>query len=494
MTELPSQNILSNVDFATDVKSDRLDILWQVTLGISVAVLVLTFTFVLSAGLSPQIWVMMPLTMIIACIFTRALLKVQRYDYAALAYAIGGLAVVTVGLTDTNHISAVRIIPFMYVIVIFIAGLLLRPSLTFLFAFIASILTIVMPVLNYGIEVIDIYQVVAIILTLAAASLAAQVTGELYQVTEWALSNYQRERGSRIEIFEQREQVSRMLKRTEVLSERLQESNVQLEEAKTAAEAAKNFRGQFLANMSHELRTPLNAIIGFSETMLKFPMMYDNAELPEAYRADLVQINTSGQHLLTLINDILDLVRVDAGKLEIYMERVQLQPVIDAVIATANGLVANKPIELKLNLPDYLPDVWADQNRVRQVLLNLYSNSAKFTDSGEITLTIREIEDGVQFSLSDTGIGIKEDELGAIFEEFRQVSNTGGRDPRAGSGLGLAISRQLLELMNGSIWAESVYGQGSVFHFTLRPYRKGSGTTGILNALNEVDTVHEGNR
>jgi signal transduction histidine kinase len=482
MTELTPQNSLSNVDFATDVKSDRLDILWQVTLGISIAILVLTFTFVLSIGLSVQIWVMMPVTMIIACIITRGLLQAQHYNAAALAYAIGGMVVVSVGLTDTNHISAVRIIPFMYVIVIFMAGLLLRPSITFLFAFIASILTILIPTLNYNIEIIEVYQVVAIILTFTAALLAAQVTGELYQVTEWALSNYQRERGSRLEIFEHREELSRMLK----------ESNIQLEEAKTAAEAAKNFRGQFLANMSHELRTPLNAIIGFSETMLKFPMMYDNAELPEAYRSDLVQINTSGQHLLTLINDILDLVRVDAGKLEIYMERVQLQPVIDAVLATANGLVANKPIKLELNLPDHLPDVWADQNRVRQVLLNLYSNSAKFTDSGTITLTIEDMGDAVQFSLSDTGIGIRQEELGAIFEEFRQVSNTGGRDPRAGSGLGLAISRQLLELMNGDIWAESVYGEGSTFHFTLRAYRKGSGATGMLTALNEADIVHEG--
>lgn len=492
MTELPSQNALSNVDFATDVKSDRLEILWQVTLGISIAVLVLTFTFVLSAGLSPQIWVMMPVTMMIACLITRKLLRSGYYNGAALAYAIGGMAVVSVGLTDSSHLSAIRIIPFMYVIVIFMAGLLLRPSVTFMFAFVASVLTIILPVMTYDLQVIDIYQVIAIILTFTAALLAAQVTGELYQVTEWALSNYQRERGSRLEIFEHREELSRMLKRTEVLSERLQESNVQLEEAKTAAEAAKNFRGQFLANMSHELRTPLNAIIGFSETMLKFPMMYDNAELPEAYRSDLVQINTSGQHLLTLINDILDLVRVDAGKLEIYMERVQLQPVIDAVIATANGLVAHKPIQLVMNLPDQLPDVWADQNRVRQVLLNLYSNSAKFTDSGTITLTVREKEDAVQFSLSDTGIGIREEELGAIFEEFRQVSNTGGRDPRAGSGLGLAISRQLLELMNGDIWAESVHGEGSTFHFTLRPYRKGSGTTGMLNALNEAETIHEG--
>ncbi|PJF22552.1 MAG: hypothetical protein CUN56_05455 [Phototrophicales bacterium] len=323
-----------------------------------------------------------------------------------------------------------------------------------------------------------------------SASLAAQVTGELYAVTEWALLNYQRERNSNFELFESRNELRRSLKRSQVLGERLQEANRELEAAKEAAEAAKNFRGQFLANMSHELRTPLNAIIGFSETMLKFPMMYDDEPLPQAYHADLNQIYTSGQQLLHLINDILDLARVDAGKLEIYMQRVELNDVIQMVLATANGLIGSKPIELKTDLPSPLPDVWADEARVRQVLLNLYSNAVKFTEQGSITLKIQTTDEGVQFSVTDTGSGIPENQLEAIFEEFKQAEGSGGRDPRAGSGLGLAISRQLLGLMNGRIWAESKVGEGSTFHFVLQPYHKDKVTTMETTVIpNDTGTV-----
>jgi signal transduction histidine kinase len=132
-------------------------------------------------------------------------------------------------------------------------------------------------------------------------------------------------------------------------------------------------------------------------------------------------------------------------------------------------LVGNKPVRLETEIPDYLPEVWADEARVRQILLNLYSNAAKFTEQGFILLTAREYNDGVLISLRDTGIGISEDNLEVIFEEFKQAE-TGARDPRSGAGLGLAISRQLTTLMGGRIWVESQLGRGSAFHFTLQPY------------------------
>jgi signal transduction histidine kinase len=153
------------------------------------------------------------------------------------------------------------------------------------------------------------------------------------------------------------------------------------------------------------------------------------------------------------------------------MEQVDLQSLLVAVVSTAGGLVGNKPVRLETDIPDYLPDVWADEARVRQVLLNLYSNAAKFTESGSIRLNAREYNDGVLVSLSDTGIGISDDNLEVIFEEFKQAE-TGARDPRAGAGLGLAISRQLMTLMGGRIWVESEVGRGSTFHFTLQPYQE----------------------
>jgi signal transduction histidine kinase len=191
--------------------------------------------------------------------------------------------------------------------------------------------------------------------------------------------------------------------------------------------------------------------------------------LPDAYEADLQQIYTSGRQLLTLINDILDLAKVDAGKLDVRMGRVELDMLLQTIVATAGGLVANKPIRLQTDIPPYLPAVWADEARVRQVLLNLYSNAAKFTDRGSITLAAIAVDGGVQISLSDTGIGISQENLELIFEEFKQAE-TGGRDPRSGAGLGLAISRQLLTLMEGRIWAESEVGKGSTFYFVLQSY------------------------
>jgi signal transduction histidine kinase len=291
-------------------------------------------------------------------------------------------------------------------------------------------------------------------------------------VTEWALLNYQRERRTNNELFENRQQLEKTLKRSEALGDRLQQLNTDLEVARESAETAKNFRGQFLANMSHELRTPHNAIIGFSETMRKFPAMYDGVELPEAYEADMTQIYNSGKQLLTLINDILDLARIDAGKLEIRFEVVEVEPIVTMAISTAQGLIGAKPIKLTTDVITPMPYVMGDENRIRQVLLNLYSNAVKFTEKGEVKLSIRDTAEGIQFSVTDTGVGISEEELGSIFEEFRQASQISGRDPRTGSGLGLAISRQLVTMMNGQIWAESKVGEGSTFHFTLEPYRK----------------------
>jgi signal transduction histidine kinase len=304
-----------------------------------------------------------------------------------------------------------------------------------------------------------------------ATGLSAQVSGELYAVAEWALENYRKERHMTMALFESREALEKSLLRQRALTEQLQEINQELEQARQTAEDAKNFRGQFLANMSHELRTPLNAIIGFSQTMLDFPDMYDGTELPGQYREDMTQVLSSGKHLLTIINDILDLSKVDAGKLDLDIQPVELGPVVKAVLATAVGLVGDKgkAIKLSRDFPDPMPMVLADPLRVRQVLLNLYSNAAKFTDKGYITLRIRREGQEVVFAVEDTGIGIADADRSTIFEEFRQ-GTAGRKKGRQGAGLGLAISQQLLRLMNGRIWFESRLGKGSTFYIALPVY------------------------
>ncbi|MBC8098742.1 MAG: hypothetical protein H7Y11_04825 [Armatimonadetes bacterium] len=457
--------ITSN-DFATEVKTDRLMLLWRVTLIASASACLLAVTMMTFQDLSLSLWLGTPLVLVISALITRGFLKSGRFIPAAWVYALGALLAVGVGMVD-GDVLGFQLVPFMFIVVIFIGGLLLPAGSLLTLSLLAVGSTLLIPwAVSGNFDFLGGAQVFAITLMLLAAALAAQITGELYAVTEWALLNYQRERSTNTELFDNRQKLELSLKRSEALGDRLQMTNADLENARASAEAAKNFRGQFLANMSHELRTPLNAIIGFSETMLKFPMMYDGVALPEMYEADINQIFTSGKQLLTLINDILDLAKVDAGKLETRLEVFDMKPLIDAALATAGGLLGGKPVVMRTELPPAMPKVLADTNRVRQVLLNLYSNAVKFTDRGEIVLSVYVLPTSLHISLCDTGIGIPAASLELIFEEFKQADND-RRDPRSGSGLGLAISRQLVQLMGGRIWAESTPGVGSNFHFTL---------------------------
>jgi signal transduction histidine kinase len=229
---------------------------------------------------------------------------------------------------------------------------------------------------------------------------------------------------------------------------------------------ADHLKSQFLANMSHELRTPLNSIIGFSKVILKGI----DGPVTDTQREDLNAIYNAGQHLLGLISDMLDISRIEAGKLDLSFERVNVEEIIDSVMATATGLVKDKPIELVTDVPEDLPQIMADRIRVRQVLLNLVSNAAKFSEEGQISISARLIQSDPQpevlVAVADTGIGIAEEDMAKLFEPFSQVDPSPTRKS-GGSGLGLSIARHLVDLHGGRIWAESTLGEGSTFAFTL---------------------------
>jgi GAF domain-containing protein/DNA-binding response OmpR family regulator len=225
---------------------------------------------------------------------------------------------------------------------------------------------------------------------------------------------------------------------------------------------ADRLKTQFLANMSHELRTPLNSIIGFSRVMLRG---IDGA-LTEMQSTDLTSIYNSGQHLLGLINNILDISKIEAGKMELSLESVNLTEIAKTVMSTAIALVKDKPVKLEQDVPQDLPTVMADQTRVRQIILNLVSNAAKFTEKGSVRLSMVAMPKEVMISVTDTGIGIPADKMEHIFEEFTQVDASTTRK-YGGTGLGLAITRKFVELHKGRIWVESQMGVGSTFNFTL---------------------------
>lgn len=462
-------SIPTNKDFSNEVRADRLTIIWQLTIigcivafwGVAVAG-ALTRSYVASWLVAPAAWAA-------ACLVTRWFLGRKRFAPAVWSYGLGAIVGIAILLFTGDRLST-ELIAYVCPMVVVIVGLMLSPRESFLVVLLSCLLVGISPFFNPQAHSFGIYQLFPIALTFISWVLAAQVTGELYQITQWALSNYDRERKTTSDLYENRLELEKSFRRSQALSEELQGTNQQLDHAKKAAEEATHFRGQFLANMSHELRTPLNAIIGFSETMLKFPAMYDDVELPQTYQNDLNQIYNSGRQLLSLINDILDLSKVDAGKMELFMQKVDLEELIQSVSSTADGLIGSKPIQLQQNLPNPVPYVWADESRIRQVLLNLYSNAIKFTDSGSISLSVDEGPEGVRISLRDTGKGIDPRFHEAIFEEFKQAENI-GRDPRSGAGLGLAICRHLLGLMGGRIWVESEVGKGSTFHVLVSSYR-----------------------
>jgi len=246
---------------------------------------------------------------------------------------------------------------------------------------------------------------------------------------------------------------------------------------------ADRLKTQFLANMSHELRTPLNSIIGFSRVILKGI----DGPITDLQNQDLTAIHNAGQHLLGLINDILDISRIDAGKMELAFEEVDMRNLIQSVASTALGLIKDKPIRLTQYIPDDLPLARADPIRSRQVLLNLLSNAAKFTESGSIVIEAKmqanpDNYPEIVVSVSDTGSGIPAEHFPKLFEAFSQVDASPTRRT-GGTGLGLSICKRLVEMHGGRIWVDSILGKGSTFYFTLPALQPKTAAAGETAAI-----------
>ena len=218
---------------------------------------------------------------------------------------------------------------------------------------------------------------------------------------------------------------------------------------------------QFLASMSHELRTPLNAIIGLTEMMVTNAARFGTEKALEPLR----RVNAAGTHLLSLINEILDLSKIEAGKLELNPEPVTLGRLIDEVIGTAGQLAEKNQNRLVIEAQENLGPLTADSMRLKQILLNLLSNACKFTKEGEVALRVRNVADGrdwVEFAVADTGIGMTAEQQAKLFQDFTQADSLTARR-YGGTGLGLAITRKLARMMGGDVTVTSEPGKGSVF-------------------------------
>jgi signal transduction histidine kinase len=244
----------------------------------------------------------------------------------------------------------------------------------------------------------------------------------------------------------------------EQLETRIGERTQQLRQLNQQLQLSSRHKSEFLANMSHELRTPMNAIIGFT----KLVMRRSKEQLPQKQYENLQKSLSSAEHLLTLINQILDLSKIEAGRLEVYPARFRLETVIEECVRTVEPMIKAEYVELSSNVAGDLPELYSDRDKLRQIVLNLLSNAIKFTERGQIRLAAKGEKEWITIEVADTGRGIPRDTFDFIFEEFRQIDG-GATRQRGGTGLGLSISRHLARLLGGDISVDSIVGEGSTF-------------------------------
>jgi signal transduction histidine kinase len=225
---------------------------------------------------------------------------------------------------------------------------------------------------------------------------------------------------------------------------------------------ASQHKSQFLANMSHELRTPLNAILGYTELIIDG--IY--GDTPDRMRGVLDRVQSNGKHLLGLINDVLDLSKIEAGELALSLADYSIKDVVHNVFGAVESLATEKRLALKIDLPTSLPTAHGDERRLTQVLLNLVGNAIKFTDNGEVAIKAAAANGSYTLSVHDTGPGISHSDQSKIFEEFQQADSSATKK-KAGTGLGLSISKRIVEMHGGRLWVESEVGQGSTFFVTV---------------------------
>lgn len=248
-----------------------------------------------------------------------------------------------------------------------------------------------------------------------------------------------------------------------LLEKRVTERTEELQKANVALEKANRLKSEFLATMSHELRTPLNAIIGFAEVLRDEV----SGSLSTDQKEFVSDIHSSGQHLLSMINGILDLSKIEAGKLELQYEEFSLEETIKDVLNTIEGAFHKKCIRVRVYIHEDIPQIMADKEKFQQIVHNLLSNAFKFTpENGRVSINAKLINQHVQIAVSDTGIGIRQEDMDKLFKAFLQVDGSFSRQYE-GSGLGLILAKRLVELHGGKIWVKSIFGKGSTFIFTL---------------------------
>jgi len=328
-------------------------------------------------------------------------------------------------------------------------------------------ISLIVAIAGFNLSGVRTYPFFEIATTLTLAALTSWLTAyTLFTAVHWYGAMESRSEQLLEETRDHRAQLSQALKSMEMAYERHKQIQLELIRARKQSEEARRLKEQFAANMSHELRTPLNLILGFSEIMYQSPEVYGEIAWPPVLRRDVHQIYRSSQHLLAMIDDILELSRFEMTGFNLNLEVVALEPLLRDTCEIVQPLLRGRPLQLTVTIPPDLPMLEIDPTRIRQVVLNLLKNAASFTEAGQIDLTARYVDHKVLISVTDTGIGIAPDKLPHLFDEFYQADHS-IRRAHGGVGLGLAISKQFVEAHGGRIWVDSEVRSGSRFSFSL---------------------------
>jgi signal transduction histidine kinase len=405
---------------------------------------------------SNALWWFPSLLGLATCFFSYRLYRRERFRSATYVL-VGGLTLAIVSfifapITELRHLEI-----YLLVLTVIMAGLLISPRAGLLTATVGAVLSVgLVLILNDWSWDSLVPLLPPLILSFAVAGIIWLSFDQLTGILKGVLDSHGRAQQRTQRLIESQEEL-------ETAYKMLEQSNEQLKEAQKAAEQASEFKSRFIANLSHELRTPLSAIINLSYILSKGRYGQVNAEQQDY----LMRIHEAGNWLLQIVNDLLDLAKIEAGQMRLFLEPVDLAGIAANAMDTMAGLVTDKPVELRQEIEAGLPKINGDGTRIRQILLNLLGNAIKHTDEGSITLRIaRENADHVMISVIDTGLGIKPEDLERIFEEFKQTQEAFA-SRKLGTGLGLPISKKYVELHGGQLWGLSEYGKGSTFHFTL---------------------------
>lgn len=412
------------------------------------------------AAFGSTMWI--PGAFILGVIVLSRLLR-QYQSFSGDILFIGGLFVtILMSLIFSKSPSVVVLffVPILFASVFFSRlGLITVAGLT---SIVLLNVTILISEFSFGVMVVPL-------ITLGMATSAVWVSNyNLQEALAWTMNGYQQARKNELVVRKQKAILEDTLQRLDATIEQLQLSNAMLTEARNKAVEAQRLKQQFAQTISHELRTPLNLIVGFTETMIKSPEYYEKPLAPE-YLRDLSVVYRNATHLQNLVNDVLDLARLEKASIMLVTEPLQMAGVITDAANTVRGLVDKQGLSLVVDIAPDLPMISGDPVRLKQILLNLLNNAIRFTEQGQIKIHAKAEENDVYVFVEDTGTGIPYDRQNAIFEPFLQLENPMQRR-RNGAGLGLAISKHLVELHGGQIAVKSQPGEGSKFYFNIPIY------------------------